>query len=189
MWRPWPAAAQAAESGGAGGDDRPVRGQRPALLGEVVALRRLGHAVLLLDPAVPLAERRRSCAALGAAGLLSSTLGSPIDGSEWRFAAIDDAVPFASDKGIGFVKLTSGSTGAPRGVAATEEALLADDDALARSMELRDDDRILGAIPMSHSYGFSSMVLPALRRGSVLVVPDEEGPLAPRSWCSDAPST
>ena len=46
-------------------------------------------------------------------------------------------------------------------------------------MGLRDDDRILGAIPMSHSYGFSSVVLPALRRGSILVVPDEEGPLAP----------
>ena len=177
------ALAEAAEVAVRGADPGALVGlsvpNGPALLGGVVALRRLGHAVLLLDPAAPLAERRRSCAALGASGLLSSAMGWPIDGSEWRFAAIADAVPFASDKGVGLVKLTSGSTGAPRGVAATEEALLADDDALARSMGLRDDDRILGAIPMSHSYGFSSVVLPALRRGSVLVVPDEEGPLAP----------
>ena len=88
--------------------------------------------------------------------------------------------PFAiAGHEVGFVKLTSGSTGAPRGVAATEAALLADDDALARTMGLRAEDRILGAIPMSHSYGFSSVALPALRRGSTIVVPDEEGPLAP----------
>jgi long-chain acyl-CoA synthetase len=152
----------------------------PAFLAGVIALRRRGHGVLLLDPLAPLAERRRSCAALGARGLLASALGWPIDGSEWRFAAIPDAVaPADLGDEVGFVKLTSGSTGAPRGVASTEAALLADDEALARSMGLRADDRIVGAIPMSHSYGFSSVVLPALRRGSVLVVPDEDGPLAP----------
>jgi long-chain acyl-CoA synthetase len=152
----------------------------PAFLAGVIALRGRGHGVLLLDPLAPLAERRRSCAALGATALLSSAMGWPIDGSEWRFAAIPDAVPHAEGGDeVGFVKLTSGSTGAPRGVAATEAALLADDEALARSMGLRADDRILGAIPMSHSYGFSSVALPALRRGSVLVVPDEDGPLAP----------
>jgi long-chain acyl-CoA synthetase len=177
------ALAQAAEAAVRGAEPGSLLGlsvpNGPALLAGVVALRRRGHAVLLLDPGAPLAERRRSCAALGAAGLLSSALGWPIDGSEWRFVAIDDSARFHADGGVGFVKLTSGSTGAPRGVAATEDALLADDDALAASMGLRDDDRILGAIPMSHSYGFSSIVLPALRRGSVLVVPDEEGPLAP----------
>jgi acyl-CoA synthetase (AMP-forming)/AMP-acid ligase II len=170
-------AVEAAEAGRLVGLSVP---NGPAFLAGVLALRRRGHGVLLLDPLTPLAERRRSCASLGATSLLSSALGWPIDGSEWRFAAIPDAVPGAEgDDGVGFVKLTSGSTGEPRGVAATEAALVADDEALARSMGLRVDDRILGAIPMSHSYGFSSIVLPALRRGSVLVVPDEEGPLAP----------
>jgi long-chain acyl-CoA synthetase len=152
----------------------------PAFLAGVLALRQRGHGVLLLDPLAPLAERRRSCAALGARAMLSCTEGWPIDSAEWVCAAIPDAVA-ASDPGdeVGFVKLTSGSTGAPRGVAATEAALLADDAALARTMGLRADDRILGAIPMSHSYGFSSVALPALRRGSTIVVPDEEGPLAP----------
>jgi long-chain acyl-CoA synthetase len=32
---------------------------------------------------------------------------------------------------------------------------------------------------MSHSYGLSSLALPALLRGTALVVPDEEGPLGP----------
>jgi long-chain acyl-CoA synthetase len=162
----------------------------PAFLSGVIALRQRGHAVLLLDPLAPLAERRRSCAALGARAMLSCTQGWPIDSAEWVYAAIPDALA-TSDAApeVGFVKLTSGSTGAPRGVAATEAALVADDEALARTMGLRADDRILGAIPMSHSYGFSSVVLPALRRGSVVVVPDEEGPLAPLRAASAAAAT
>jgi len=162
----------------------------PAFLAGVVALRRRGHGVLLLDPTAPLAERRRSCAALGARAMLSCTEGWPIDSVEWVCAGIPDAPPPSEvSHDVGFVKLTSGSTGGPRGVAATEAALLADDDALARTMGLRADDRILGAIPMSHSYGFSSVALPALRRGSIAVVPDEEGPLAPLRAASAASAT
>ena len=162
----------------------------PAFLAGVLALRQRGHGVLLLDPLAPLAERRRSCAALGAPAMLSCTQGWPIDSAEWVAAAIPDA-PSAADglRDVGFVKLTSGSTGAPRGVAATEAAVVADDEALARTMGLRADDRILGAIPMSHSYGFSSVALPALRRGSIVVVPDEEGPLAPLRAATYAAAT
>jgi len=162
----------------------------PAFLAGVIALRQRGHGVLLFDPAAPLAERRRSCAALGARAMLSCTQGWPIDSAEWVCAGIPDALPASeASPDVGFVKLTSGSTGAPRGVAATEAALLADDSALARTMGLRADDRILGAIPMSHSYGFSSVALPALRRGSIAVVPDEEGPLAPLRAASAASAT
>jgi long-chain acyl-CoA synthetase len=122
--------------------------------------------------------------------MLSCTQGWPIDSAEWVSAAIPDAITGSeAAPEVGFVKLTSGSTGAPRGVAATEAALVADDAALARTMGLRADDRILGAIPMSHSYGFSSVALPALRRGSIVVVPDEEGPLAPLRAASLAAAT
>lgn len=162
----------------------------PAFLAGVIALRQRGHAVLLLDPASPLAERRRASAALGAQAMLSCVSGWPIGGGEWVFARLPDAVvPAGIDDEIGFVKLTSGSTGAPRGVAATEAALLADDGALARTMGLRDADRILGAIPMSHSYGFSSVALPALMRGSIVVLPDEDGPLSPLAVARAAEAT
>src|SRR5258708_18305855 len=162
----------------------------PAFLSGVLALRQRGHGVLLLDPLAPLAERRRSCAALGARAMLSCTQGWPIDSAEWVCAAIPDALATAdAAPEVGFVKLTSGSTGAPRGVVATEAALLADDEALARTMGLRADDRILGAIPMSHSYGFSSVALPALRRGSIVVVPEEDGPLAPLGAAAAAGGT
>jgi long-chain acyl-CoA synthetase len=77
------------------------------------------------------------------------------------------------------VKLTSGSTGEPGGVAIAADALAADDDQLARTMGLAAEDRFLAAIPWSHSYGLSSLVLPALRRGSLLILPEDGGPWAP----------
>ena len=61
----------------------------------------------------------------------------------------------APPDGAAALKLTSGSTGEPAGIAVSEEALLADAKALANSMGLRADDRFAVAIPMSHSYGFS----------------------------------
>jgi long-chain acyl-CoA synthetase len=90
---------------------------------------------------------------------------------------------------VGVVKLTSGSTGTPRGVAVSMEALLADDAALASSMGLRDDDRILGGIPLSHSYGLSSVALPALARGSLIVLPEEAQPLAALAAARDSAAT
>jgi acyl-coenzyme A synthetase/AMP-(fatty) acid ligase len=45
-------------------------------------------------------------------------------------------------------------------VAVTAEALAADDDQLTSSMELSESDRFVAAVPWSHSYGLSSLVLP-----------------------------
>jgi long-chain acyl-CoA synthetase len=60
-----------------------------------------------------------------------------------------------------------------------EENLLADEAALARTMGFRDDDRLLGALPLSHSYGFTTLALSALVRGLTLVLPSDRGPFAP----------
>ena len=46
-------------------------------------------------------------------------------------------------------------------------------------MGLRGSDRLLTAIPLSHSYGFTSLALTALVRGLPLVLPADRGPLAP----------
>jgi long-chain acyl-CoA synthetase len=77
------------------------------------------------------------------------------------------------------VKITSGTSGEPGGVAIEAEALAADDEQLSKTMGLGTGDHFLAAIPWSHSYGLSSLVLPALRRGSLLVLPDDFGPWAP----------
>ncbi len=77
------------------------------------------------------------------------------------------------------VKLTSGSTGRPKGIVTPTAALAADNAQLVASMGLRDGDRLLAMVPLSHSYGLSSLAMPALVYGWPLVVAEERGPFAP----------
>lgn len=150
----------------------------PAFIAGLIALRRRELVALLLDPQAPQSDSQRAASALGASALLSCREAWPEDAGCWSVEPIHPSEVPSLPASIAAVKLTSGSTGGPRGVAVTGDALLADDAALASSMGLRESDRILAAIPMSHSYGFASIVLPALVRGSAIVVPEAEGPLS-----------
>lgn len=147
----------------------------PGFLASLLALRRAGLAALLLDVQTPAAERGRILEALGASALLRCRSAWPDGPEDWELAASAPPAPalLPALPDIAVVKLTSGSTGLPRGIATPSEALVADDAALAVTMGLRPEDRILATIPMSHSYGLSSVAMPALMRGSVLVVPEE----------------
>jgi acyl-CoA synthetase (AMP-forming)/AMP-acid ligase II len=150
----------------------------PGFLASLLALRRAELAVLLLDARTPAPEARRILGALGAPALLSCP-GWPEGPEAWSLLAAGangttaPALPIFP--GTAVVKVTSGSTGDPRGIAASSEALLADDDALFATMGLAAGDRMLTAIPLSHSYGLSSLALPALVRGTVLAIPEETG--------------
>ncbi|HYN23387.1 MAG TPA: fatty acid--CoA ligase family protein [Thermoanaerobaculia bacterium] len=143
----------------------------PGFLASLLALRRAGCATLLLDAQAPESESLRIVTALGAAGLFRCRAGWPRGPEAWELTATAAPEPLSTETAV--VKLTSGSTGAPRGIATPAEALIADDAALASTMGLRDDDRLLATIPMSHSYGLSSLVMPALMRGTLLIVPEE----------------
>ena len=152
-----------------------VAANGPGMLASLIALARAGLATLLMDGKTPEAESLRTAAALGAPAVLRCRTGWPQGPDDWSLSA-----PLSNKEGdtlclpgIAAVKLTSGSTGEPRGIAASAEALMADDAALAASMGLVAGDRLLTIIPMSHSYGLSSLVLPALVRGSLLVLPEE----------------
>ena len=61
----------------------------------------------------------------------------------------------------------------------SERALLADEAALFSSMELgrRGPERTLTTIPLSHSYGLSSIAIAALRRDMTIVLPSSDSPL------------
>jgi len=90
------------------------------------------------------------------------------------------------------VKLTSGSTGMPKGIVTTEANLLADAANICASMDIRSDDVNLGAIPFSHSYGFSNLITPLLAQGTAIVVSNDYLPqslidLANRHRCTVAP--
>lgn len=90
------------------------------------------------------------------------------------------------------IKLTSGSTGSPKGIVATEANLIADCLNICETMEILPSDRNLGAIPFSHSYGFSNLVTPLLIQGTAVVVSNDYLPqslleLANRHGCTVAP--
>lgn len=77
-----------------------------------------------------------------------------------------------------FLKLTSGTTSAPRAIRFRAGQLLADCENICATMGLTEDDVNYGVIPFSHSYGFSNLITPLLVRGVRLVVSDDRFPRA-----------
>ena len=71
------------------------------------------------------------------------------------------------------VKLTSGSMAMPKGIVTTEANLIADCTNICDSMAIGAADVNLGAIPFSHSYGFSNLVMPLLVQGTPVVVSND----------------
>ena len=154
----------------------------PGFLASFLALRRAGLAVLLLDALTPETEAARILAALGAPALLRCPTGWPQGPGDWSMNGMNKSLGSRTTTPLSvlfpdtaIVKLTSGSTGAPRGIATPSEALMADDAALTATMGLTGEDRLLTTIPLSHSYGLSSLAVPALVRGTVLALPGERG--------------
>lgn len=147
-------------------------------LAALLGARRLGLVPVLADFASPPAERDRVARALGIAACIACEAAFPTSPASFRVERFGHA-PASPPPGADYVKLTSGSSGAPSGVAIGAEALAADDDQLCAAMSLLPSDRFVAAIPWSHSYGLSSLVMPALRRGSLLILPEGAGPWAP----------
>jgi long-chain acyl-CoA synthetase len=68
------------------------------------------------------------------------------------------------------LKITSGTTAAPRFVAFTASQLMADAENIVATMGLRRDWPNVGVISLAHSYGFSNLVLPLLLHGIPLIL-------------------
>jgi long-chain acyl-CoA synthetase len=186
------AAAEGAAAGGArvaAGETVALQAPNgPAFLAGLLAIRRAGCAALVLDPRTPPLERKRLGGELGARVALVAAGGWAATPEEWRLVALGGP-GVAPPAGTAVIKLTSGSTGAARGVALSVETLLADDAALVATMGIRPDDRLLAAIPLSHSYGLSSLAVPALVRGLPLALPESDGPFGPLAAAAAAEAT
>ena len=82
------------------------------------------------------------------------------------------------------IKLTSGSTGMPKGIVTSEANLIADCENILSSMQITADDLNLGAIPFSHSYGFSNLVSPLILQGTAVVISNDYLPLSIIDLCN-----
>jgi acyl-CoA synthetase (AMP-forming)/AMP-acid ligase II len=74
------------------------------------------------------------------------------------------------------LKLTSGTTAAPRAIRFRSEQLLADCNQICDTMGISDVDLNFGLIPISHSYGFSNLLTPLIARGVPMVLSRERMP-------------
>jgi long-chain acyl-CoA synthetase len=76
------------------------------------------------------------------------------------------------------LKLTSGTTAAPRAIRFRSEQLLADCNQICDTMGISDVDLNFGIIPISHSYGFSNLLTPLIARGVPMVLSRDRLPRA-----------
>lgn len=79
-------------------------------------------------------------------------------------AAIPE-LPASFPEGTAHLKLTPGIAGKPRAVFFSAEQIVADADRLVAAMGLRHEVPNLAAVSVTHSYGFSSIILPLLLHG------------------------
>lgn len=145
---------------GAGLAGRPVlfaerngRGWLQVFLG----LLKAGAVAVPLDPGEPPAAQRAIAESLCGAGV-------------WREGRIEIlGAPRTRRDGRRLIKLTSGSTGAPRAIVFTDAQMLADGRQVCAGMDIRADDVNFALIPMGHSYGLGNLVVPLLQQGTAIV--------------------
>ncbi len=138
----------------------------PALL---LALWRRGLVPVPLDRSL---GKDAVASALGVCGAAALVLPNLREGIAVQRRA--DAFAIDAD----FLKLTSGTSGAPRAIRFRAAQLLADCEAVCDTMGIGAGDLNFGVIPWSHSYGFSNLLTPLLCRGVSVVASDERLPRA-----------
>ncbi len=144
--------------------------QWPALL---LALFRRGLIPLPLGRHMELGELNAALETCGAAALVTIDTG--------RLCIAPRPTPHAprwQEPAPEFLKLTSGTTSAPRAVRFRAAQLVADCDQICATMGITEGDLNFGVIPFSHSYGFSNLLTPLLCRGIPLVASEDRMPRA-----------
>ncbi|MGF1678678.1 MAG: class I adenylate-forming enzyme family protein [Candidatus Methylacidiphilales bacterium] len=101
----------------------------------------------------------------------------------WQHQGMTEVDPTAAPRpGIAAIKLTSGSTGLPKGVACSEAHLIADARQVVSTMGIRPGDRQLALIPLGHSYALGNLVIPMLLKGNPLYTAPDFSPLQIPGW-------
>ncbi len=148
-------------------------GNHPAWPALLLACWRKGLVVLPLEQTVSPAERDRACAACGVALIVTGP-----DDLQFAPCPGGNAPPPWEGEAPALLKLTSGTTAAPRAIRFRGRQLLADCDQICATMGITAQDRNFGVIPVSHSYGFSNLLTPLLFRGVPLVLSRDRMPRA-----------
>lgn len=153
-------------------------GNQSAFVALTLACFAEGWPLLAVDRSTPIAEVRALVTRWSAAAFVlaeppdtsvdARTLG-PLPGGVW--AAVVSPQPDGGRFGRAvLLKMTSGSSGTPKVTLTEARHLVADVVHVTAGMDIGPRTRQLGVIPLSHSYGFSNLVLPLLWQGSPLLL-------------------
>src|SRR6058998_3767060 len=142
----------------------------------LIACLRSDLVVLPLEQSVS-DQQRNATLELCKAGAVVSAVpsGAAPDISRLRTA---DATPDWGENPPSLLKLTSGTTAAPRAIRLRSHQLLADCNQICDTMKITGGDLNFGVIPISHSYGFSNLLTPLIARAVPMVVSRDRTPRA-----------
>jgi len=141
----------------------------PAIL---LACLRKRLVVLPLEQTISEQARDAGLSTCQCAGLITAENTAPL------VRKIDNCIPDWGDQPPSLLKLTSGTTAAPRAIGFRSKQLLADCDQICDTMGITEVDLNFGLIPISHSYGFSNLLTPLLARGVPVVLSRDRTPRA-----------
>jgi long-chain acyl-CoA synthetase len=140
----------------------------PALF--LAGLRR-GIVVLPIEQTVSEPERASALETCRVAGLIT------VPGKEITRLGSRESVDWGERRPV-LLKLTSGTTAAPRAIRFRSAQLLADAEQICDTMGITDADLNFAVIPLSHSYGFSNLITPLLVRGVPMAISADRMPRA-----------
>ena len=142
----------------------------PALL---LACLQRGLVVVPLERSMASLERDTALAICRATALVTDA-----DRDEIAIAAVEAEPPDWGSRRPSLLKLTSGTTAAPRAIRFRSAQLLADCAQICDTMGITERDLNFAVIPVSHSYGFSNLITPLLVRGVPMVLSNDRMPRA-----------
>jgi acyl-CoA synthetase (AMP-forming)/AMP-acid ligase II len=131
-----------------------------------------GRAIALIDPALDvdvlagLVERFRPAAVLSASGDAPS--GYTTHGDDWVRSAADGVEPHPD---LAVLLPTSGSTGNPKLVRLSRQAILSNADAIAQVLDIDADEVAPTCLPLHYSYGLSVLNSHLVRDATVVIEP------------------
>lgn len=150
---------------------------------------RAGLVVAPLDPALPVAEQRDRMHRLGARAVLTDAPAAALDGAPEIIVGIDgsrctvggtcaeggapSAIGLTTDDAM--VMFTSGTTGKPKMVPWTHDALTAAMHNVVSAYGLRPEDATVAVMPMFHGHGLVAGLLATLSSGGTLGLPAKSG--------------
>jgi len=122
-----------------------------------------GAVPVPIDPSEPEGVQLATARSIGAAFLWR-------EGRLHRLAgAARPPSPAPGARGECLVKLTSGTSGAPKALPVTHAQMAADGRQVCESMGIGPDDSNLAAIPLGYSYGLGNLVIPLISQGTRII--------------------